>query len=229
MGAYSSWAMLALVHHFIVQFCAVRCNVSQGRWFTEYAIVGDDIVIGNARVAKAYLSVMSTLGVGIGLHKSLISASGTAVEFAKRTFYCGMDVSPIPFTELQAAFQAPSAAVEFIRKYNLSLTAFVKAAGYGFNVLGRIQKPLGKLNAKIRLIILAINIPISPEQIEVFFSLGSPKSGRALFETSTLINALVSTEFKRLKAALNKIRATLGHLEGMELRARDIGNEWLEM
>jgi hypothetical protein len=230
MGAYSSWAMLALVHHFIVQYCAKKSGVTNGlTWFTDYCIVGDDIVIGNARVAKEYLRVMRVLGVGIGLHKSLISASGSAVEFAKRTFWKGVDVSPVPFTELAAAFNAPSAAVEFIKKYNLSLAAFVKAAGYKFKVLGSLQKPLGKLNAKIRLIILAINIPYTPDEIEKFFSIGAPRSFRSQFETRAVIDALVGTEFRRMKVGLNKIRAELGHLEGMHLRAKDIAEEWLGM
>lgn len=223
MGAYSSWAMLAFVHHFIVQYCAYRSGVTKaGQWFTDYAIVGDDLVIGNASVAKVYLSVMRTLGVGIGLHKSLISSAGSALEFAKRTFWKGHDVSPVPFTELQAAFSMPAAAVEFIKKYNLTLAAFLKAAGYGYRVLGSLHRPIGKLNGKVRLIILSMNIPVEVDDIQAFFAIGSPKRAKAFFECKEVIDALVSREFVLMKRALNKIQFTAYSLEGSVLRARDI-------
>lgn len=228
MGAYSSWAMLALTHHLIVQFCAYSVGVvPAGTWFRDYAILGDDIVIGNAKVAKRYIEVLATLGVGVGLHKSLISAAGTALEFAKRTFVKGVDVSPIPLTEWIAAMGGPACAVEFIRKYNLSLAGFIKAAGYGFNVLGRLHMPLGKLNAKVRLIILALNIPQSVDDVETFFELGMAKAGRALFETQAVIDQMISKEFKLLKAALNKVRLGLHTLEGDHLHSIDRAKELL--
>lgn len=225
MGALSSWAMLALTHHFVVQFAAYQ--VGHRAWFTDYALLGDDLVIGNAAVAKRYLHIMSTLGVGIGLHKSLLSPLGTTLEFAKRTFHLGIDVSPVPFTELKSAFSGPANAVQFIKKYNLSLTAFLKAAGYGYKVLGQLQKPLGKLNAKVRLVILALNIPFEKTDVEAFFNLGMAKAGRSLWETMEVINQLVDKEFKLLQRAVNAVRAQLGHLEGAHLYAKDIANELL--
>jgi hypothetical protein len=86
MGALTSWAMLALTHHCIVQWSWWRV-VTQRKlgytWFTLYAILGDDIVIADKAVAREYLNIMEELGVGIGLAKSLISSSKT-IEFAKR-------------------------------------------------------------------------------------------------------------------------------------------------
>jgi hypothetical protein len=193
-------------------------------WFTAYAVLGDDLVIGDARVAKKYLEVMKELGVGIGLHKSLISSDGSALEFAKRTLYKGVDVSPIPLTELKASFVSPASAVQFINKYNLTLAAFLKAAGFGFNVLGRLHKPLGELNSKVRLIILAMNIPLTVEAVEAFFSLGAPKSGRSRFETIEVINSMVSKEFKLLQRAVNALRNNVHTLEGKVLHAKDMAN-----
>jgi len=74
MGALSSWAMLALTHHFIVQWAAWRVAKRENRvggWFSLYAVLGDDIVIADEAVAKEYLWAMTALGVGIGLAKSL--------------------------------------------------------------------------------------------------------------------------------------------------------------
>ncbi|QDW65421.1 putative RNA-dependent RNA polymerase [Rhizoctonia solani mitovirus 31] len=225
MGALSSWAMLALTHHFIVQFAAYR--VGYRAWFSEYGVLGDDIVLGRADVAKEYLTIMQVLGVGIGLHKSLISLSGTALEFAKKTFFKGVDVSPITLTELQASFNSPASAVTFIKKYNLTLASFIKAAGFGYRVLGGLHKPIGKLNSKVRLMILAMNIPTSIEEVTAFFEIGKPRSGRSQLDTQAVLNVLVDNELPRIKRALNKIRSSAHQLEGHELHARDIANELL--
>lgn len=91
MGAYSSWAMLALSHHLIVQCAAVNCKIKS---FTHYAVLGDDIVIANDAVAAEYLVLMKQLGVDINLSKSLSSSS--FCEFAKRWIGPnGLDLSPV--------------------------------------------------------------------------------------------------------------------------------------
>jgi len=78
MGAYSSWAMLAITHHFIVRFSALKCGISN---FRDYSLLGDDICIYNDAVASMYLKVMETLGVSINLNKSILSSD--FAEFAK--------------------------------------------------------------------------------------------------------------------------------------------------
>lgn len=82
MGALSSWGMLALTHHFIVQMAAIR--VGKSNWFEDYAVLGDDIVIADKAVAESYHYLMTTwLGVDINLSKSIVSDVGV-MEFAKR-------------------------------------------------------------------------------------------------------------------------------------------------
>jgi hypothetical protein len=83
MGAYSSWAMLAIMHHIVVQVAALRSGWVG--WFPFYAIIGDDIVIADKGVADHYLALMRTFGVSISLHKSIVSESGL-LEFAKRWY-----------------------------------------------------------------------------------------------------------------------------------------------
>ena len=93
MGAYSSFPMLALTHHVIVQIAARRAGFNQ--WFSNYALLGDDIVIADPSVAPHYLTIMrDTLGVDINLSKSLYSEKG-AMEFAKRLYLDKIDLSPI--------------------------------------------------------------------------------------------------------------------------------------
>jgi hypothetical protein len=53
-------------------------------WFKDYAVLGDDIVIFNAPVAKLYHRVITSLGVECNLAKSICSPKGTALEFAKK-------------------------------------------------------------------------------------------------------------------------------------------------
>jgi hypothetical protein len=90
MGAYSSWAGLALTHHVIVQLAA---TLSGKVGFTAYAILGDDIVIADEEVALEYHKLMTALGVSINLSKSLISTE--FAEFAKRWVGPNVELTPI--------------------------------------------------------------------------------------------------------------------------------------
>jgi hypothetical protein len=79
MGSYSSWASFTLTHHLVVQYCAFKCGIFP---FTNYIILGDDIVIKNNKVARAYIKFMTALGVEISNHKTHVSKD--TYEFAKR-------------------------------------------------------------------------------------------------------------------------------------------------
>lgn len=57
MGALSSWGMLALTHHLLVQLAAFR--VGKTTWFEDYALLGDDIVIADRAVAESYHFLMT--------------------------------------------------------------------------------------------------------------------------------------------------------------------------
>lgn len=132
MGALSSWGMLALTHHFIVQVAAWRSGFSSHHLYKEYCVLGDDIVIYNTPVAIQYLLIMKSLGVEVGLAKSLISPSGAALEFAKKTYFKGEDVSPLPYKEFYSALGISSALLEFVKKYNVSLGNVKKLLGLGY-------------------------------------------------------------------------------------------------
>lgn len=80
MGAYSSWASFAVAHHFVVYACCQELKVPWSK--AEYVILGDDILFGNRGLAEVYLTVISDLGVGISVEKSLVSFD--TFEFAKR-------------------------------------------------------------------------------------------------------------------------------------------------
>jgi hypothetical protein len=135
MGALSSWAMLAITHHFIVQACAWRAGVvPRGKLFKDYALLGDDILIWNKPVALQYQNIMTQLGVEIGLSKSILSPKGKGLEFAKRTILGGTDVSPIPFKEVSSAHRSFANMRSFMDKYNLTLNEVIRLLGYGYKV-----------------------------------------------------------------------------------------------
>lgn len=130
MGALSSWAMLAFVHHFIIQVAAWEAGHSRFRLFTAYAVLGDDVVIASKSVARSYLRLLDEMGVKCGLAKSIISP-GRGLEFAKRTFVDGVDVSPVPLLELEAALSSLTAWASFARKYGLSFDRQARVLGFG--------------------------------------------------------------------------------------------------
>lgn len=170
MGAYSSWAMLAVTHHFIVQVAAWQSGVVPiGTAFKQYAILGDDVVIGNSKVAKRYLEVISQLGVECGLHKSLLSPSGTALEFAKRTWHLGRDISPITVRDLAASLVAIPNLVQFGNNHGIKLSSLLKIAGYGYKVIGGLNKPFYKLNCVVRNLIVCQLIPSNLNHIGELF------------------------------------------------------------
>jgi hypothetical protein len=95
MGAKSSWAMLALTHHVIVQQAA---RTSSTESYTDYALLGDDIVLTGDAVANNYQSIISTLGVSINRSKSILAFAGAtpAAEFCKRVFIAGKEYTTFP-------------------------------------------------------------------------------------------------------------------------------------
>jgi hypothetical protein len=147
MGAYSSWAMLALTHHLIVQMAAWRTMGTVG-WFSKYAVLGDDIVIADPSVASAYYQIMvDELKVQIQVTKSLVSENGS-FEFAKKTFIRGVEVSPVSLKGFQAALrnlpvmEGLLSALPGVHLYRLKDVA--RALGFGYKVLGSLQSGLAR-------------------------------------------------------------------------------------
>lgn len=164
MGALSSWAMLAFVHHAFVQWAALRAGVitiGEG-WYAGYAILGDDVVIARSCVAKEYLALMQAMDVGIGDHKSLISRNGSVLEFAKRTFRKGVDVSMVPFAEFIATRLSLTALLELVRKYSLTLGQLLSVLGYGYRAKANASKPLFQMPRRLRNYVLTFYGPGGP-------------------------------------------------------------------
>ena len=163
MGAYSSWAMLALVHHAIVQMAARKAKVSG--WFTLYAILGDDVVIGDRGVAAEYVKIMRTIGVKIGFNKSIVSKN-LSLEFAKRFFYKGVEVTPLPLVGIACGWLGVTGVPEVLKASEArtgrlpSLFCILRSMGLGFQVSSRAATSrLERLSRRARSIVLLLTRP----------------------------------------------------------------------
>nr|UJQ92540.1 MAG: putative RNA-dependent RNA polymerase [Mitoviridae sp.] len=175
MGALSSWASLAVTHHFLVQASAwLSGHTPQGRWFKDYAILGDDVVIFNREVSIEYRKVIRLIGMNIGLHKSILSQDGSVIEFAKRIFYKGIDVSPIPFKEYFAALFGYGNILDFGRKYNLTFVGFARTLGFKYQALSKIGKGFKCLPSGLKRLFVASSLPGVSSEVEPFLQLGAP-------------------------------------------------------
>lgn len=99
MGTLSSWAGLAVVHHYLVFLAASRVAYNN---FTDYLVLGDDIVIANPEVAQSYKLVCEEYGITIGLPKSFVSNKGF-FQFASQDMLGDTNFSPISLREVLAA------------------------------------------------------------------------------------------------------------------------------
>lgn len=124
MGAHSSWPLFTLSHHLVVQFCANQVGIPN---FSQYRLLGDDIVIANDIVAAEYEKFMTTtLGVAISPSKSHVSLD--TFELAKRWIHRGVEVTPFPVVGF----------AEFSGKFHLIAELWKTTLGRGFDYLGRI-------------------------------------------------------------------------------------------
>jgi len=98
MGFLSSWPAMALVHHWIVWLAAGSYRGAKGK----YIIVGDDIVIFDEDIYTNYLQLLRSLKIP---YRSNISSS--YVEFAKRQFYKGSEVTGVYLSALNATKYSP--------------------------------------------------------------------------------------------------------------------------
>ena len=165
MGAYSSWAMLAICHHAIIQLCARRVGVTG--WFDLYAILGDDVVIGHPKVAREYRVFMEGIGVGINSSKSIFGRRLT-FEFAKRFFLHGEDITPLPLSGLAPGWLSLSSVPEIAanlaaRGMSISLFSIGIFVGLGFKAASGLEgKPLKRMSTRARALWLMLSAPGGP-------------------------------------------------------------------
>lgn len=222
MGALSSWAMLALTHHAIVQYAARLAYPTNRDWFMGYALLGDDIVLTDKAVAEKYLILMDTLGVGIGLAKSLLSKSGS-LEFAKRTWVRGRSATPFSLAELSVAVASLAALEELWRKAALfgeiRVAAVARFLGFGYKNLG--QLPVGlRLNNRLSRLLAYLHRPggLFPMSFETWVLSDGPGRVRGLdfYQGRAVARSLVGTLAALLKKTLDKIEREINKTFNLE-------------
>jgi hypothetical protein len=151
--------MLALSHHFIVQFAA--CKAGYRGWFPDYGILGDDVVILDRSVAKSYLKIIEAIGVGINMAKSLISPWGY-FEFAKKFASPTHILSGVSLSEVAVAGGSLAAFRELSKRYSVipSWAAFLSFFGKGPFAISRMDQPFHKLSKSMRYLVIWASQPI---------------------------------------------------------------------
>jgi hypothetical protein len=202
MGSLSSWAMLALTHHVIVQMAAYLSCIKLP--FTRYAVLGDDIIIWSKPVQRKYLEIMDNLGVEINLTKSIVSETGVGLEFAKKTIIHGINVSPFTLQEYMASLSNSSALLELKRKYDLPLSIIKKIIGLGY------KSSTSSLRFKILTILLHM-----PTNLEAFRELLINKflKGSTRLAQRETLSLIRDTWFKILVSLIEQIEADISKSE----------------
>nr|QDH89857.1 MAG: RNA-dependent RNA polymerase [Mitovirus sp.] len=150
---------------------------------------------------------MTSLDVGIGAHKSLISTTGKAMEFAKRTFLNGVNVSMVPFAEFVVGRQSLAGLLELTRKYSLSFGQMLSVLGYGYRAKASASKRLFSLPKRLRNYIVTFYGPGGPgyKGLKGWLPL---KSVTSLYKTSvTRVHGLCKLFFE------SEIRLILEYLD----------------
>ena len=168
LGYHCAWPLFALSHHVVV-WCAAEA-VYPGRKFTAYGILGDDVVLGDRRVAEEYRRMLALLGVKISESKSLVSDTG-AFEFAKKYYlHSGsFDCSPV---SLRACLLARSTlGLATIRnQYRVKLKSILRVGGAGYRVMSRLSPCTVKGRWSRLIIYLSYNSSFNELSLEWWFS-----------------------------------------------------------
>nr|WMB96955.1 hypothetical protein [Solanum melongena]WMB97167.1 hypothetical protein [Solanum aethiopicum] len=144
LGYYGSWSLFSLSHHYIVWLAAKKAYPDRTSPFSDYALLGDDILITDSKVADQYKMLLDRLGVSISLPKSIISATG-GVEFAKRFWVKSMqvDLSPISLKALTFC-RTTMGLCSLANKYDISMSNLQRLGGAGFRVRARLLSTQSK-------------------------------------------------------------------------------------
>nr|UJQ92483.1 MAG: putative RNA-dependent RNA polymerase [Mitoviridae sp.] len=172
LGYYMSWPLFAISHHFVVWYCAEQ--IYPGRKFEDYAIIGDDIVLSDAKVAGVYSQVLADLGVDISISKSLISHSG-CLEFAKRfrIKQGTVDLSPVSMRALMQ-YSNPYGLLGIHHRYPMArFTTLLRVGGMGYKVLG---KYLHTPSRQVRRLKVMFSFPHSDFPLDLWLGGGLPLS-----------------------------------------------------
>lgn len=152
---------------------------------------------------------MADLGVKVGIHKSLLSPSGTALEFAKRFIYKGFDASAIPLKEVYAGTISVSATAELFRKYKTSLSSILAFNGYGFRSLSKLQNLFIKMPSRMRAIVLTTRFPNEWSKDSFLTFLGLVSINKVVVPTTAQLQSVNDQFIDLLQKQISKLDVSL--------------------
>lgn len=182
----SSWPLFALSHYVVVWLAAerayfkTRCGLtdldvnneqflSQGSKvpFKHYALLGDDIVIADEKVAEEYSLILQNLDVKIFKQKPFISKIG-GMEFAKRFYVGGKALSPVSVRALLQCKTTLSLLALRV-KYQLDFRVVARLSECGCKALGRLWH---KRSEKLECLYTAFSRPVGADLLPLDLWIG---------------------------------------------------------
>jgi hypothetical protein len=110
LGAHSSWPSFAISHHIVMRAAYQKAGIDPK---DQYLLLGDDMAAKNSEAILHYCNYLQQLGVAISPTKGLKAYS---CEFAKRIFWRGYEVSPVPVPMLETLIRDKVLLPEFLAK-----------------------------------------------------------------------------------------------------------------
>jgi hypothetical protein len=120
LGAYSSWAMLAVIHHVISRMALKLSGIKRSETHPHFVIVGDDNCLIGSDVSRNYHLLMEKyccvqISPLKGFSKETLSGDNplstfithSVAEFCKRVYYNGLEVSTVSPTTLKEGLEFP--------------------------------------------------------------------------------------------------------------------------
>jgi len=237
MGLLSSWASLAMVHHYLVYLAAARANEFH---FEDYLVLGDDIIIAHPAVAHHYTKVCEEYGITIGLAKSFVSNTGF-FQFASQNIYNGHNISPLSLKEVlmvsaNSLYFGPStslsAKVEWIRRLRdrgfigNTISSSVRAItthSEWRKLTSKLTKgiiPSDRLNTIVSILVSELSSYTNTYQVDTL--LAAMKGEYGIFTGTFKEDAL--TRYSYLKATFSHVKMSL---VGLLVKAKHASNEAL--
>jgi hypothetical protein len=132
LGLLPSFSMFALTHHFLIRGIYLKLGLSE----FDYRLLGDDVLIGNTRVAEIYKNLMEQMSVSISQQKSYSScnyAEFAGYQISEELFRPGKFREPTP-QNIVAKLKDAKNPYAYLPKRLISAEMIQEAFPYGLQV-----------------------------------------------------------------------------------------------
>jgi len=205
IGALSSWAMLAVCHHTIVAIAARRVNLFN-MYLPMYLVLGDDIVIADPTLAKAYEDILREIGCPVNLTKSIVSTNGS-FEFAKQFIYNGVNVSPVSWREMFTSLLDVRSLLALFSKLGVTkISTIASYLGHGYKAVANLHRPFEKISRSLGRLLMLVSAPGSILEYSKSFSTWALQSAYRRIVPRAIPNTFVTWVVEQSQLALSSIK-----------------------